>query len=119
MIFLIHILSTRVELFFSIQNLENFSSNPGKVHFEGLVHLFRYIGDINNLGLKYVTKIQDAPIYVLLIQASINTENQLIVFYDSKWKYCLDTDRSTGAYIVFYQGGPINHCTHVLGPVAK
>ena len=29
------------------------------------------------------------------------------------------TGRSTGAYIIFYQGGPIDHGTHVPGPVAQ
>ena len=29
------------------------------------------------------------------------------------------TGRSTGAYIIFYQGGPIDYGTHVPGPVAK
>ena len=32
---------------------------------------------------------------------------------------CPDTGRSTGAYIIFYQGGPIDHGTHVPGPVAQ
>ena len=35
------------------------------------------------------------------------------------WQYCPDTGRSTGAYIIFYQGGPIDHGTHVPGPVAQ
>ena len=30
-----------------------------------------------------------------------------------------DTGRSTGAYIIFYQGRPIDHGTHVPGPVAQ
>ena len=38
-------------------------------------------------------------------------------FYDSIWKYCPETGRSTGAYIIFYQGGPIDHSTHVPWPV--
>ena len=37
----------------------------------------------------------------------------------SIFQYCLDTGRSTGAYIVFYQGGPIDHFTHVTDPVAQ
>ena len=40
-------------------------------------------------------------------------------FYDSSWQDFQDTGRSTGAYIIFYQGGPIDHITHVTGPVAK
>ena len=30
-----------------------------------------------------------------------------------------DTERSIGAYIIFYQGGPIDHVTHVPLPVAQ
>ena len=38
-------------------------------------------------------------------------------FSDSSWKYFPDTGRSTGAYIIFYQCGPIDHGTNVQGPV--
>ena len=40
-------------------------------------------------------------------------------FSDSSWQDCPDTRRSTGAYIIFYQGGPIDYGTHVPGPVAQ
>ena len=30
-----------------------------------------------------------------------------------------DTGRSTGAYIILFQGGPIDHGTHIPGPVAQ
>ena len=53
------------------------------------------------------------PLSYLLIQASINTDNQLMIFYYYIWKDCPDTGRSTGEYIIFYQGGPIDHGTHV------
>ena len=36
---LIYLLSTRVDLSFAVHTLAKFSSNPGKIHFEGLVHL--------------------------------------------------------------------------------
>ena len=38
-------------------------------------------------------------------------------FYDSSWQHFPDTVRSTVAYIIFYQCGPIYHGTHVPGPV--
>ena len=38
-------------------------------------------------------------------------------FSDSIWQDCPDTGISTGAYIIFYQGGPIDHVTHVPRPV--
>ena len=40
-------------------------------------------------------------------------------FSDSFWQDCPDTGRSTGVYIIFYQCGPIDHDTHVPGPVAQ
>ena len=42
-----------------------------------------------------------------------------MAFSDSSCQDCPDTGRSTGAYIIFYQGGPIDHGTHVPGPVAQ
>ena len=69
--------------------------------------------------LKYYANINDAPVSELFRQASIKTENHLMNFSDSSWQYCPDTGRSTGAYIIFYQSGTIDHGTHVPGPVAK
>ena len=80
---LIYILSIIVCLCFAVHKLVKFSSNPGKVHFEVLVHLLRYIRDNNNLVLKYCSKIYDAPLSDLLIQASIKPDKQLMVFSDS------------------------------------
>ena len=63
--------------------------------------------------------MNDAPVTDMLRQASIKTENRLIAFSDSSWQDCPDTGRSTGEYIIFYQGGPIYHGTHVPGPVSQ
>ena len=67
-----------MDLSFSVYKLAKFSSNPGRVHFEGLVHLLSYIRDNKTLGLKYYTDINDAPLSGLLIQARMKTENQLM-----------------------------------------
>ena len=42
-----------------------------------------------------------------------------MAFSDSSWQDCPDTGRSTGAWILFYQDGPIDHGTHVTGTVAQ
>ena len=104
---------------FAVHKLEKFSENPSKVHFEGLIHLLRYIRDNKTLGLKYYADLNDAPVTDLLRQANIKTKNLLMDFSDSSWQDCPDTGRITGAYIIFYQGGPIDHGTHVPGPVAQ
>ena len=116
---LIYLLSTRVDLSFAVHKLAKFSANPGKVHFEGLVHILRYIRYNKTLGLKYYADMNDAPVTELLRQASIKTENHLMAFYDSSRKDCPYTGISTGAYIIFYQSGTIDHDTHVPVPVSQ
>ena len=46
--YLIYLLSTRVDKSFAENNLELFSSSPGKVHYESLVHFLRYIRENKN-----------------------------------------------------------------------
>ena len=69
------------------------------------------------MGLKYYAKIDDSPLYALLRQSRIQTENQFMLFFDSIWQEFRDNGRSTGSYIVFYHGVKIDNCTHVPGPV--
>ena len=71
------------------------------------------------MSLKYYADLNDAPVTGLLRQANIKTKNYFIAFCDSSWHDCPDTGRSTGAYIIFYQGRPIDHGTHVPGTVAQ
>ena len=71
------------------------------------------------MGLKYYADMNDAPVTDLLIQASIKTENFLMDFSDSICQDCPDTGRRTGSYIIFYRGRPIDHGTHVPGPVSQ
>ena len=71
------------------------------------------------MGLKYYADLNDALVTDLLRQANIKTKNQLMGFSGSSWQDCPDTGRSTGAYIIFYQGVPIDHGTHVPVPVSQ
>ena len=80
---LIYLFSTRVDLSFAVHKLGKVSANPGKVHFEGLVHLLRYIRDNKTLGLKYYADLNDEPVTDLLRQANIKTNNNLMEFSDS------------------------------------
>ena len=42
---------------FCITQAGNFFSYPGKLRFEGLVHLLQYIRENKNLGIKYHANI--------------------------------------------------------------
>ena len=83
---LIYLLLTRLDFSFAVHKLAKFSANPGKVHFEGLVHLLRYIRDNKTLGLKYYADLNDAPVTDILRQANIKTKNNLMESYDSSWQ---------------------------------
>ena len=97
---MIHLLSTRLDLSFSVQKLAKLSANSSKVHFGGLIHILRYIRYNKTLGLNYYVDMNDAPVTELLRQASIKTENHLMAFYDSSRKDCPYTGKCTGAYII-------------------
>ena len=72
-----------MDLSFAVHKLAKFSANPGKVHFEGLIHLLRYIVDNKTLGLKYYADLNDAPVTDLLRQGNIKTNNSSMAFSDS------------------------------------
>ena len=72
-----------MDLSFAVHKLAKFLANPGRVHFEVLVHLLRYIRDNKTLGLKYYADLNDAPVTDLLRQANIKTKNHLMDFSDS------------------------------------
>ena len=110
---------TSVDLRFAVHKLAKFSEKPGKVHFEGLIHLLIYIRDNKALGLKYYADMNDAPVNDLLIQASIELGNHLMDFSDSSSQDFPGTGRITGAYIIFHQGGPIRYGKHVPVPVSQ
>ena len=65
-----------------MHNLVKFSAIPGKVKFEGLVHLLRYIRENKTLGLNYYADMKDTDLSDLLRQVNIKTENHLIEFSD-------------------------------------
>ena len=72
---------------FAVHKLAKFLANPGKVHFEGLIHLLGYIRENKTWGLKYYADLNDATVTDLLRQASIKTKNHLMDFSDSSWQY--------------------------------
>ena len=69
--------------------------------------------------MNYYVNINDAPASDLLRKGIIETENYLMDLSDFSWQDCPDTVKSTGVYIKIYQCGPIDHGTHVPGPVPQ
>ena len=91
-------MSKRGDLSFAVHNLAKSSANPGKVNFEGLIHLLIYIRDNKTLGLKYYAYLNYAPVTDLLRQANIKTNNHLMDVSDYSWQDCPDTGRIIVTY---------------------
>ena len=64
-----------------------------------------------------------APLSELLSQDRIKTENKFMNYSDSSWKYCPDTGRSTGSYIISTKMGQLIMAhmfqEHLLNQVQK
>ena len=116
---LIYLSSKKVHLIFAVHKLAKFSSHTGKVSYEVLLHLLIYIRENKTFGLNYYADMKYALLSDLFKKDNVKTENQLMAFSDYSCKDCLNTGRSTGACVVFYQGGKIDLGTHVPGPVSQ
>jgi hypothetical protein len=69
---------------------------------EALLHLLRYLRD--NMYLRSITR--------LLSSKGISLHNPLCTFTDSSWNDDIDTDRSSGCFLIFYMGGVVKHSSN-------
>ncbi|MGH7954479.1 MAG: hypothetical protein ACREOZ_00810, partial [Gloeomargaritales cyanobacterium] len=115
---LIHLNSTRPDIVFAVMKLVKYNNQPGKVHFQALIHLLGYLRDNSNCGLTFYGDVLQAPVTKLLRDHEIPSQRDLYSFSDSSWQDCPDSGRSTGSYIIFYQGGVVDHSSFVPDPVA-
>ena len=69
-----------MDLSFAVHKLAKFSANPGKVHFEGLIHSLIYIRENKTLGLKYYADLNYAPVTDILRQSNLKTKNHMMSF---------------------------------------
>ena len=97
---------------FCSAKIGNSSSNPGKVTFEVLVHLLRYIRGNNNLGLIYYYNIEYSTRSGILIQAGINTDNQFMVLSYYIWQDFPYNVSSKVSYIYIYISRWVNLSLH-------
>ena len=115
---LIYLLNTRPDITFAVTKLAKFMRVPGQEHFRALTHVLQYLRDNSNYGITFYRVIEDSPIHQLLEQAGEKNVKQLFGMHDSSWQDCPDTGRSTGAFVLFSQGGAVDYNTFVPSPVA-
>ncbi|MGH3054284.1 MAG: Ty1/Copia family ribonuclease HI, partial [Gaiellaceae bacterium] len=115
---LIYLHNTRPDITFAVMKLVKFNINPGRVHFEALLHLLGYIRDHPYYGLRFYSNVNDSPVTKLLYENKIGTLRSLLAFSDSSWQDCPTSGRSTGSFLIYYQGGVVDHALFVPDPVA-
>ena len=87
--------STRPDLAAAVGILSRFMENPGKVHWEAVKKVLRYVQHTKSYGLLYKRS------------GSLD----LVGFCDSNWGGCLDTRRSTTGYVFMMSGGAVSWCS--------
>jgi hypothetical protein len=63
---LIYLAMTRTDIIYAVNKLAKFSRRPGKVHFEALLHVLRYLRDNCQHGIRFHSNSDDAPIMKML-----------------------------------------------------
>jgi hypothetical protein len=91
---------------------------PGKVHFDALIHLLRYLRDDTNNGIRFFSNYATPLLYQHLKTNNLPTDQFLVAMSDSSWNDDVDTGHSTGCFLIFYMGGIIDHSSNIPDPVA-
>ncbi len=85
---------TRPDITYTVNKLCKFMSNPGKVHWQALKHLLRYLKGTREFGLTY----EFSPSLVLGLHG----------YTDASYADCPDSSKSTIGYIFFYGNAPLS-----------
>ena len=110
---------TRPDICFAVNKLAKYANNPGVVHFRALLHLIGFLKNTSNKSLRFYSKIEFSPLFLLLKNNNIQiTEDTVVTFTDSSWNDCVDTGRSTGGNLSLTQGGAADYSCHLPVPVA-
>ena len=84
--------STRPDIAAAVGILSRFMENPGRIHWEGVKRVLRYVQGTKDFCLRYES------------QGSLTITG----FCDSDWAGCLDTRKSTGGYVFLLGKGAIS-----------
>ena len=115
---LIYLTMTRTDILFAVNKLAKFSRSPGRVHFNVLIHLLKYLRDNVYLGIKFYGNFMESPMLQALQSQHISQSHPFFGFSDSSWNDDADTGRSTGCFIITYMGGVVDHSSNMPDPVA-
>jgi hypothetical protein len=109
--------NTAFEELFAIRKLCSHMQFPGERHFKALLHLLHHIRCHPPNALCYYTDPTQSPLAALLRSANLSRLDPFfITITDSSWGDC-DNQRSTGCYLVLFQGGLVDYSSFVPTPI--
>jgi hypothetical protein len=115
---LIYLTLTHTDILFAVNKLTKFTHCPGKIHFDALGHVLRYLRDNNFWGLKFYHDFSTSPIHSVLSSNNLPTNEPFFTMCDSSWNDDVDHGHSTGCFLIFYMGGIIDHSSNLPNPIA-
>jgi len=108
-------MGTRPDIAFAVAQVARYCENPGRVHWEAVCRIFRYLAGTLNMGLVY--SVSDVPLHghsgcdlkdTLGVDLHVGEVSEsLRVFSDSDHARCPDTRRSITGFVFYLAGSPI------------
>jgi hypothetical protein len=92
---LIYLGMTRVDIVFAVNKLAKFTHKPGRLHFEAMIHLLRYLRDHSHVGVRFYNDYLNAPMTKALIAENISITQPFFGFSDSSWNDDVDHGRGS------------------------
>lgn len=83
---------TRPDIYHVVHKLSQFNNNPGRVHWQCIKRVFRYLKGTLNLKLTY----------------KADANESIEGYCDADWGGCIESGRSTSGYVFTLMGGPIS-----------
>ena len=93
---------TRPDISYSVGVLSRYCANPGPIHCNLVIQIFRYLAGTLELGITFKSNVTD----------------ELVGYTDSDWAGLKDGRRSTGGYTFLLSGGPVSHQSKQQATVA-
>jgi len=91
-------MGTRSDIAYAVAQVARFCENPGRIHWEAVCRIFRYLIGTEDMGIEY--SMDDKSLHGVRF-------GSLDVYSDSDHARCIDTRRSVTGFVFFLAGGPI------------
>jgi hypothetical protein len=116
---LIYLINTFIKLQYGVRKLSRFMRLPGDRHYKALKHMLNYIRcHRTESGIKFYSDPTHSPLFKTLSEVGAPSirDFTIIGVSDSSFDDCPDTHRSTGGYVIHWQGGVVEGAS-VMPPI--